>query len=104
SRRRHTRFSRDWSSDVCSSDLAAGGLAGNLYSVGAGLPAKVLPLGYTAGRNWPWRQASLPVPVSSIDSALTETSGPGGGRLRSRSEERRVGRAGRTRWWARARV
>src|SRR5690606_40872297 len=31
SRRRHTRFSRDWSSDVCSSDLApnpAGDLAG----------------------------------------------------------------------------
>src|SRR5690606_40725293 len=24
SRRRHTRFSRDWSSDVCSSDLQAG--------------------------------------------------------------------------------
>src|SRR5690606_40829952 len=24
SRRRHTRFSRDWSSDVCSSDLDAG--------------------------------------------------------------------------------
>ena len=23
SRRRHTRFSRDWSSDVCSSDLSA---------------------------------------------------------------------------------
>src|SRR5690606_32437747 len=27
SRRRHTRFSRDWSSDVCSSDLEAGMLA-----------------------------------------------------------------------------
>src|SRR5690606_40224564 len=27
SRRRHTRFSRDWSSDVCSSDLAARGFA-----------------------------------------------------------------------------
>src|SRR5690606_40533149 len=26
SRRRHTRFSRDWSSDVCSSDLARQGL------------------------------------------------------------------------------
>src|SRR5690606_39440915 len=26
SRRRHTRFSRDWSSDVCSSDLVHGGL------------------------------------------------------------------------------
>src|SRR5690606_39599109 len=25
SSRRHTRFSRDWSSDVCSSDLASGG-------------------------------------------------------------------------------
>src|SRR5690606_39622662 len=25
SRRRHTRFSRDWSSDVCSSDLVVGG-------------------------------------------------------------------------------
>src|SRR5690606_39504960 len=25
SRRRHTRFSRDWSSDVCSSDLARAG-------------------------------------------------------------------------------
>src|SRR6266511_1899514 len=25
SRRRHTRFSRDWSSDVCSSDLVHGG-------------------------------------------------------------------------------
>src|SRR5690606_40121731 len=28
SRRRHTRFSRDWSSDVCSSDLD-GGIAGS---------------------------------------------------------------------------
>src|SRR5690606_27004280 len=35
SRRRHTRFSRDWSSDVCSSDLAVA-----IY--GAGLPAFVL--------------------------------------------------------------
>src|SRR6266849_8890570 len=26
SRRRHTRSTRDWSSDVCSSDLVAGGL------------------------------------------------------------------------------
>src|SRR5690606_39851415 len=27
SRRRHTRFSRDWSSDVCSSDLSLGTIA-----------------------------------------------------------------------------
>src|SRR5690606_41040724 len=44
SRRRHTRFSRDWSSDVCSSDLAAnyvqgndrvGGLIGNMSGSGS---------------------------------------------------------------------
>src|SRR5690606_27539575 len=37
SRRRHTRFSRDWSSDVCSSDL---GLVGNVY---IGKVVRVLP-------------------------------------------------------------
>src|SRR5690606_21180349 len=38
SRRRHTRFSRDWSSDVCSSDLGG------------------MPIGVIAGRN-PWMDA-----------------------------------------------
>src|SRR5690606_3348125 len=39
SRRRHTRFSRDWSSDVCSSDLInlkVGGLALAGYSLASG--------------------------------------------------------------------
>src|SRR5690606_41004414 len=37
SRRRHTRFSRDWSSDVCSSDLAvAEGVEGGEACVGIG--------------------------------------------------------------------
>src|SRR5690606_40105643 len=31
SRRRHTRFSRDWSSDVCSSDLKAGKTRGPIH-------------------------------------------------------------------------
>src|SRR5690606_40944111 len=31
SRRRHTRFSRDWSSDVCSSDLGSTGAAWRAY-------------------------------------------------------------------------
>src|SRR5690606_40326421 len=30
SRRRHTRFSRDWSSDVCSSDLGSNGEANEI--------------------------------------------------------------------------
>src|SRR5690606_40705901 len=41
-RRRHTRFSRDWSSDVCSSDLLADGVL-----IDAG------PLAREAGFVWP---------------------------------------------------
>src|SRR5690606_40376573 len=44
SRRRHTRFSRDWSSDVCSSDLQAQQLSGarivaSHYADRKGVPA-----------------------------------------------------------------
>src|SRR5690606_38815745 len=41
SRRRHTRFSRDWSSDVCSSDLAGGVMDGRGAIVSAALFAGV---------------------------------------------------------------
>src|SRR2546430_9106040 len=37
SRRRHTRFDCDWSSDVCSSDLPDHGAAGLAYELGAAL-------------------------------------------------------------------
>src|SRR5690606_16800852 len=42
SRRRHTRFSRDWSSDVCSSDLVCMGQAASAAAVllAAGAPGK----------------------------------------------------------------
>src|SRR5690606_40305338 len=42
SRRRHTRFSRDWSSDVCSSDLPIGPATGGvrLATVAADGPAE----------------------------------------------------------------
>src|SRR5690606_39525960 len=38
--RRHTRFSRDWSSDVCSSDLpkGPGALVRREYEIGRGVP------------------------------------------------------------------
>src|SRR2546422_10081468 len=65
SRRRHTRCSRDWSSDVCSSDLGGGSLG---FGVGASIGAKiavgrerpvVLHLGdgaltYSAAGLWTW--------------------------------------------------
>src|SRR5207302_4120203 len=81
SRRRHTRFSRDWSSDVCSSDLpwprwritAAIGAKGALVvsGVASALPFVVLAVAHGS----PWEVYSA--------SAL---SGLG------RSEERRVGK------------
>src|SRR5690606_39928369 len=60
-RRRHTRFSRDWSSDVCSSDLSlghaedrgGGGERGEdpgdppAYSIGHGLPLRTGGLVWT---------------------------------------------------------
>src|SRR5579885_3905394 len=64
SRRRHTRSKRDWSSDVCSSDLP----------------------GRRSRREW--RRP----PVSRHGPALPSWRQP-------RSEERRVGKECRARWW-----
>src|SRR5260370_1521134 len=77
SRRRHTRFKCDWSSDVCSSDLA------QLFS------------GYDANK----RKGG-----NRFDDRADRV-GPGGGGAsfddeepRQRSEERRVGKECRSRW------
>src|SRR5438445_4104648 len=66
SRRRHTRYWRDWSSDVCSSDL----------------------LRVFGGRN---------LPSGAAQRALHDDYLAAFG-FRSRSEERRVGKEGRSRW------
>src|SRR5207245_7329977 len=76
SRRRHTSCYRDWSSDVCSSDLSFGE---------DGEPA-----------------------VNELSAALSdsdpEARGAAAGALSRRSEERRVGKAGRSRWWPQIRT
>src|SRR2546422_3622705 len=86
SRRRHTRCSRDWSSDVCSSDL--------LRPNGSRL---------SCGRN----VASPAVPPSPSSASHLEADDDweegrrrtGPARARStRSEERRVGKECRSRW------
>src|SRR5690606_40647478 len=78
SRRRHTRFSRDWSSDVCSSDLPAPATDGT-------------PAGRVTG---PAARNSGGPPPTAPESAHTRTgahkrnrAGPGGSPARSRSEE-----------------
>src|SRR5688572_33020296 len=84
SRRRHTRFDCDWSSDVCSSDL-----------YGAPLTIRHL-LNHTSGlRDWGTIAAAAGWPrgsrVHTHDHVLEIVA--------RRSEERRVGKECRSRWW-----
>src|SRR5256885_7129564 len=86
SRRRHTRLQGDWSSDVCSSDLARDG---NREVIGK--PAQV-------GRGR--RQVAMAVDAERLlpKRILRHTVEMMHGRLRARSEERRVGKECRSRW------
>src|SRR5437762_13302528 len=70
SRRRHTRYIGDWSSDVCSSDLRRSGS----------------------------RRRST-VPSGSGQTRERQTQRPATGLRVGRSEERRVGKECRSRWW-----
>src|SRR5690606_39939705 len=89
SRRRHTRFSRDWSSDVCSSDLelAQRQSAGEPLLAADGIPAGCLPPSTYIGP--PDCLGEWISPGLSEDSTQRE--------LGKRSEERRVGKEGRAR-------
>src|SRR5207253_5430866 len=96
SRRRHTRWPRDWSSDVCSSDLIGpyrleATLPGFRSFVQSGIvlqvnSSPVINLVLEVG------QVSEQVEVQA-NAALVET------RSSSRSEERRVGKECRDQWW-----
>src|SRR2546430_5547235 len=87
SRRRHTRFDCDWSSDVCSSDLLAQ----------APRDARVREVLQLA------ESVECPHPPTSVlrgsaeNLARTGSSGIDS-RKRCRSEERRVGKECRSRW------
>src|SRR5690606_40391792 len=88
SRRRHTRFSRDWSSDVCSSDLSQFHLAGLEPQIRHQVTHWLTIMALVAHG----------MGVSLVPKALT------GARFRQevflpRSEERRVGKEGRARGW-----
>src|SRR5690606_40309717 len=85
SRRRHTRFSRDWSSDVCSSDLR------KRRAAHRGPRPETAPSRRASGRNASARPSSPCTPASARGPRERRTA---------RSEERRVGKECRARWWA----
>src|SRR5256885_8128533 len=86
SRRRHTRLQGDWSSDVCSSDL----LTSAAVYVAATF-ALTWPLGRRLGSDVP---GDLGDPLFSAWVLAWDATHLG----RGRSEERRVGKEGRSRW------
>src|SRR5688572_31761448 len=83
SRRRHTRFDCDWSSDVCSSDLG-----------GDGRPFQALGDGMAQLANSSLK-ADTPMPTGAPPKATNARLQKSGS---SRSEERRVGKECRSRW------
>src|SRR3712207_7541071 len=89
SRRRHTRYWRDWSSDLCSSDLQ--GLAALLAEW---LPQARFAPEVVQGRAYiHWRQT-----VERYDQAVAALRKDDITPAAIRSEERRVGKECRSRW------
>src|SRR3989449_6269654 len=86
SRRRHTRCSRDWSSDVCSSDLLSEGGRPNSIELLArfGREALELDIGQIRRER---KRSELGQPRRRLPLAR-----------QIRSEERRVGKECRSRW------
>src|SRR5256884_2051358 len=96
SRRRHTRCSRDWSSDVCSSDLrAAPPGTKESFLPGTSFTPLISPRNSRRGKAHIGHRSQKPngregFPVS-LEIDKPEPS-------ESRSEERRVGKECRSRW------
>src|SRR3989442_9919553 len=87
SRRRHTRCGRDWSSDVCSSDLSSG--PGDVTATPRTIRLPYFPrLDLNQRQNLKFKLLSTRVFRANMRSTAGGT----------RSEERRVGKEGRSRW------
>src|SRR2546430_4794616 len=87
SRRRHTRFDCDWSSDVCSSDLRQPSRTVDLTTVGVNAWAAVHLIA-----------DALQGSKQKTSAALVKRLNTKGAVTTTRSEERRVGKECRSRW------
>src|SRR5687768_17634109 len=89
SRRRHTRCSRDWSSDVCSSDLGTEGKREmSPAEIAQKLAAEIAKTGIADEKNAP--EVTVVPTNEGVMIQLTDKV--------DRSEERRVGKECRSRW------
>src|SRR5690606_40448658 len=95
SRRRHTRFSRDWSSDVCSSDLCNLALLLVTKHGRSMFHSKIAGVGYYVPKNV-YTNEDLTRFMDTSDEWIQERTGIQERRY-ARSEERRVGKEGRSR-------
>src|SRR5690606_40193914 len=96
SRRRHTRFSRDWSSDVCSSDLSQDKDKRDAED----LPRAKTPIDPNAGQGPRAESVDSGTAGELLDQRGMQNSAHLGRVSISRSEERRVGKECRSQWWA----
>src|SRR5207245_4496639 len=92
SRRRHTRCYRDWSSDVCSSDLTTASLT-NVSA--ASFSAPVAPEMIISAFGSHLANETKGADYTPLPNSLGNTTV----KVKDRSEERRVGKECRTRWW-----
>src|SRR5258707_8112401 len=96
SRRRHTRYWRDWSSDVCSSDLD--GPVWRTRSRACSQRDRSSFVFQPSSRPLPSsKEDEVPILLYSSDKLRTSRS-PASGVGVPRSEERRVGKECRSRW------
>src|SRR5207302_6000916 len=95
SRRRHTRFSRDWSSDVCSSDLFIA-VEDRRFRHHFGID----PIGLMRAASVDARRGEFVQGGSTLTQQLAKNLflTPDRTLRRKRSEERRVGKECRYRW------
>src|SRR5207247_5093507 len=91
SRRRHTRSTRDWSSDVCSSDLIV--LACLLLTACQGSKKKVIAVVPKGTSHLFWQSVQAGAIAAGRDLGVEVV-------WNGRSEERRVGKECRCGWWA----
>src|SRR5439155_9884819 len=103
SRRRHTRWPRDWSSDVCSSDLpplhvTAASTCSRVDHLRFGSIARDLVALLALGFPSPPQQSCLGWPRTITRRLIMQKASSHPVHSEIRSEERRVGKECRSRW------